>query len=99
MKNGTIIVGGDAGFMTGLYMMGGKIIVLGDMEEGAGESMIGGKIFFGGKAKSFGKNVQVGNPTAEEIEEIKKLFSKYKINSEPKKFKKLTPKKDRPVYG
>jgi len=52
MKNGTIIIGGNSGFMTGLYMMGGQIMVLGDLRKDAGESIIRGKIYVKGEVKA-----------------------------------------------
>jgi glutamate synthase domain-containing protein 3 len=99
MKGGTIIVEGDAGFMTGLYMMGGSIIVLGGLGRGAGESIIGGRIFFAGEAKSLGKNTKVSGVEDGEVNELGELFSRYHVKANAGSFNKITPVKRRPFYG
>ena len=42
MKGGTLVVGGDAGYMTGFMMQEGRIVICGDAADGIGDSMYEG---------------------------------------------------------
>jgi len=102
MKNGTIIVGGNSGFMSGLFMMGGRIIILGNISEDAGESIIRGAIYVRGSIKSLGKNAKVEELDQKDKKELKELLPEYGFNLDEKEydsFKKIVPRSNRPFYG
>jgi glutamate synthase domain-containing protein 3 len=102
MKNGTIIVGGNSGFMSGLFMMGGRIIILGDISDDAGESIIRGTIYVGGQIKSLGKNAKIEELEDEEREELKEILEKYQFQVDKEtcqNFRKIVPRSARPFYG
>jgi glutamate synthase domain-containing protein 3 len=94
MKNGTIVVGGNSGYMTGLYAFGGRIIVCGDIGPSAGESIIGARIYVGGSIASLGKNATVVPPTKKELREVQSLVRKAGLKP-PRSFKKIVPLKKR----
>ena len=77
MKGGTVIIGGNSGFMTGLLMMGGKLIILGDVTEDVGESIMRGTIFVLGNVKSLGKNAVMKETTSEDLNELQEILTKY----------------------
>ena len=102
MKGGTIIVGGNSGFMSGLFMMGGRIIVLGDISEDAGESIIRGAIYVRGNITSLGKNAKVDELNEEDKKELKELLPEYGFDLKEEdynSFKKIVPRSNRPFYG
>jgi glutamate synthase domain-containing protein 3 len=102
MKNGTIIIGGNSGFMSGLFMMGGRIVVLGDISDDAGESIIRGAIYVLGDIKSLGKNAKIEEIDDDDKKELKELLTSYKFELEEEKyntFKKIVPRSKRPFYG
>ena len=80
MKGGTVIIGGNSGFMTGLLMMGGKLIILGDVTEDVGESIMRGTIFVLGNVKSLGKNAVMEETTLEDQNELQEILTEYGFN-------------------
>ena len=92
MKGGTLIIGGNASIMAGLYMMGGEMIVLGDLGGYAGESMISGQIFFAGDFESLGKNASVCDVKEEEAERLFRILGIYGFDSSGLSFRKIVPK-------
>ena len=77
MKGGTVIIGGNSGFMTGLLMMGGKLIILGDVTEDVGESIMRGTIFVLGNVKSLGKNAVMEETTSKDQSELQEILTEY----------------------
>lgn len=77
MKGGTVIIGGNSGFMTGLLMMGGRLIVLGDVTDDAGESIMRGTIYVLGQVKSLGKKAVLKHTTLDDQNELKEVLTKY----------------------
>ena len=100
MKNGTIIIGGNSGFMTGIFMMGGRIIILGDVGDDVAESIIRGVVYVKGKVKSLGNNAKFEELTFEDSLELEEALSKYDFDIDDySEFKKIVPKSTRPFYG
>ena len=92
MKGGTVIIGGNSGYMTGLLMMGGKLIILGDVTDDVGESIMRGSIFVLGDVKSLGKNAVMEKTTTEDINELKEILTEYGFeltDSDYANFKKI----------
>ena len=99
LKGATVIVKGNVGSNIGLFMVGGTIIVVGDAGEKVGDWMIRGEIFIGGSYKSLGNNAKEEPLTTEDKEKLKTLLSKYGIEADVEKFKKIVPISVRPFYG
>ena len=99
LKGATIIVKGNVGNTIGLFMVGGTIIVVGDAGEKVGDWMIRGEIFIGGNYKNLGNNAKEEPLTTEDKEKLKTLLSKYGIEADVEKFKKIVPISVRPFYG
>jgi len=99
LKGATVIVRGDVGDVVGLYMVGGTIIVVGDAGEKIGDWMIRGEIFIGGSYKSLGSNVKERALSPEDKKRLKMLLSKYGIEADIGKFRKIVPMTSRPFYG
>jgi len=66
MKGGTLVVGGNVGYMTGFMMQAGTIIACGDAADGIGDSMYEGTIFVGGSIESRGSDAEVEETTDED---------------------------------
>ena len=81
MKGGTVIIGGNSGYMTGLLMMGGRLIILGDVTDDVGESIMRGTIYVLGDVKSLGKNAIMEKTTPEDQEELKEILTERTQNS------------------
>jgi glutamate synthase domain-containing protein 3 len=77
MKGGTVIIGGNSGYMTGLLMMGGKLIILGDVTDDVGESIMRGTIYVLGNVKSLGKNASMEKASLKDQKELKEILTKY----------------------
>ena len=77
MKGGTVIIGGNSGFMTGLLMMGGRLIILGDVTDDVGESIMRGTIYVLGDVKSLGKNAVMEDFTSEDKMELNETLTQY----------------------
>ena len=102
MKNGTIIIGGDSGFMTGIFMMGGRMIILGDLGADAAESIIRGEIYVLGEVTSLGKNAVIVDVTDDDKKELKSVLEHYDFklsDDDYNKFTKIVSESSRPVYG
>ena len=99
LKGATVIVKGNAGDVVGLYMVGGKIVVCGDAGELVGDWMIRGEIYVGGSYKSLGHNAVETTLSEEDKKWLKETLSKYGIEVDVNKFKKIVPKSKRPFYG
>jgi len=99
LKGATIIVRGNVGDAIGLYMVGGTIIVVGDAGEKVGDWMSRGEIFIGELYKSLGNNAKEETLTPEDKERLKTLLSKYGVEANVERFKKIVPITLRPFYG
>ena len=97
-----IVIGGNSGFMTGIFMMGGRIVILGDVGEDVAESIIRGVIYVKGEVKSLGYNAKIDELTWEDKLELKELLEEYDFDlkeDEYEEFKKIVPESARPFYG
>ena len=74
---GTVMIGGNSGFMTGLLMMGGRLIILGDVTDDVGESIMRGSIYVLGDVKSLGKNAVMEKTTPKDLSELKEILTQY----------------------
>ncbi len=99
LKGATVIVKGDVGDIVGLYMVGGTIVILGNAGEKLGDWMIRGEIFLGGSYKSLGNNAKEVSLSDEDKKKLSELLSKYGLEADVSKFKKIVPVSSRPFYG
>ena len=97
-KGATILVVGNAGNDVGTYMIGGEMIIVGDVGENVGNWFIRGSIFVGGKWQSIGHNCKEISVESEDIRKLERYLSKYNIDANPRKFKKLVPLSVKPFY-
>ena len=67
MKGGTLLIGGNCGYMAGFMMQKGRIIICGDAGEALADSMYEGVIFVGGEiARAGQRRRRSSEPTAED---------------------------------
>ena len=70
MKGGNLIIGGNAGFLTGFMMQKGRIIVCGDVGEAVGDSMYEGTIYVAGEIASLGSDAKTEEVSEDELLDI-----------------------------
>ena len=78
-KGGTIIVGGNAGMMTGFMLQRGRQIICGNVGGGLGDSMYDGAIYVGGKVTSLGVDCVEAELTAADDEFLARKLRIYGI--------------------
>jgi glutamate synthase domain-containing protein 3 len=66
MKGGALLVGEDAGYMTGFMMQKGTLIICGNVGEAVGDSMYEGRIFVGGEIAGLGNDAVIEPLTVED---------------------------------
>lgn len=75
MKGGTIIVEGKIGYQSGFMAHRGKIIALGGAGESCADALWEGEVWVAGEIESLGVDVQVLEPTAEEVAEVDRTLA------------------------
>ena len=70
MKAGNIIVEGKIGYQSGFMAHGGKIIALGGAGDSCADALWEGEVWVAGPVESLGVDVNVVEPTAEEVAEV-----------------------------
>ncbi len=70
MKGGNIVVEGKIGYQSGFMAHSGKIIALGGAGESCADALWEGEVWVAGDVESFGVDVKVVEPTAEEVAEV-----------------------------
>ena len=70
MKGGNIVVEGKIGYQSGFMAHSGKIIALGGAGESCADALWEGEVWVAGPVDSLGVDVNVVEPTAEEVAEI-----------------------------
>jgi len=70
MKAGNIVVEGKIGYQSGFMSHGGKIIALGGAGESCADALWEGEVWVAGPVESLGVDVDVVEPTAEEVAEV-----------------------------
>lgn len=74
MKGGNIIVEGKIGYQSGFMAHSGKIIALGGAGESCADALWQGEVWVAGDIGSLGVDVDVVEPTAEEVAEVDRLL-------------------------
>jgi len=88
MKGGLLLIGGDAGYMTGFMMQRGSIVICGDAGEALADSMYEGVIFVGGEIASLGNDAVFAEITSDEERTLASAFSSYGV-ARPKQLRKI----------
>ncbi|NEK24529.1 hypothetical protein GV827_19290 [Sulfitobacter sp. JBTF-M27] len=70
MKGGNIVVEGTIGYQSGFMAHAGKIIALGGAGESCADALWEGEVWVAGPVESLGVDVNVVEPTAEEVAEV-----------------------------
>ncbi len=70
MKGGNIVVEGKIGYQSGFMAHSGKIIALGGAGESCADALWEGEVWVAGPVESLGVDVDVVEPTAEEVAEV-----------------------------
>ncbi len=70
MKGGNIVVEGKIGYQSGFMAHSGKIIALDGAGESCADALWEGEVWVAGDVESFGVDVKVVEPTAEEVAEV-----------------------------
>ena len=70
MKGGNIVVEGKIGYQSGFMAHSGKIIALGGAGESCADALWEGEVWVAGDVDSLGVDVNVVEPTAEEVAEV-----------------------------
>jgi len=74
MKGGNIVVEGKIGYQSGFMAHRGKIIALGGAGESCADALWEGEVWVAGPVDSYGVDVKVIEPTAEEVAEVDKIL-------------------------
>lgn len=74
MKGGNIIVEGKIGYQSGFMAHSGKIISLGGAGHSCADALWEGEVWVAGEVDSLGVDVEVVEPTAEEVAEVDKIL-------------------------
>ena len=79
MKGGTLLIGGNCGYMAGFMMQKGRLVVCGDAGEALADSMYEGIVFVGGQIASLGNDTVIEEPTLEERTWLNELLATYRV--------------------
>jgi formylmethanofuran dehydrogenase subunit C len=65
-----MVIGGNAGFLTGFMMQKGRIIICGNAGEALGDSMYEGTIYVAGNIGSLGSDAKVEEMSEDELIDV-----------------------------
>lgn len=74
MKGGNIVVEGTIGYQSGFMAHSGKIIALGGAGASCADALWQGEVWVAGPVESLGVDVQVLDPTAEQVAEVEAIL-------------------------
>jgi formylmethanofuran dehydrogenase subunit C len=89
MKGGTVLIGGNAGYMTGFMMQKGTIIILGDAGAALGDSLYEGRIFLGGNITELGNDAVLADVSGDDKRELAALLAVHGYDSSRYNFQKV----------
>jgi glutamate synthase domain-containing protein 3 len=88
MKGGTLLIGGDAGYMTGFMMQKGTIVIRGNAGDALADSMYEGTVFVGGEIASLGNDAVIEAPSPEDERTLRDLLETWAVPG-PASFRKV----------
>lgn len=89
MKGGNIVVEGRIGYQSGFMAHAGKIIALGGAGESCADALWEGEVWVAGEIESLGVDVQVIEPTAEEVAEVDAILEPMGLVDSSRNWRKM----------
>lgn len=89
MKGGNIIVEGKIGYQSGFMSHRGRIIALGGAGESCADALWQGEVWVAGEIDSLGVDVNVVEPTAEEVAEVDAILDPLGLVDSSRNWRKM----------
>jgi len=89
MKGGNIVVEGKIGYQSGFMAHSGKIIALGGAGESCADALWEGEVWVAGPVDSLGVDVNVVEPTAEEVAEVDAILDPLGLVDSSREWRKM----------
>lgn len=89
MKGGNIVVEGKIGYQSGFMAHSGKIIALGGAGESCADALWQGEVWVAGEIDSLGVDVNVVEPTAEEVAEVDAILDPLGLVDSSRNWRKM----------
>ena len=89
MKGGNIVVEGKIGYQSGFMAHAGKIIALGGAGESCADALWQGEVWVAGEIASLGVDVNVVEPTAEEVAEVDAILDPLGLVDSSRNWRKM----------
>lgn len=89
MKSGNIVVEGKIGYQSGFMAHSGKIIALGGGGKSCGDALWRGEVWVAGDIESLGVDVNVIEPTAEDVAEVDAILDPMGLKDTSREWRKL----------
>ena len=89
MKGGNIVVEGKIGYQSGFMAHSGKIIALGGAGESCADALWEGEVWVAGPVESLGVDVNVVEPTAEEVAEVDAILDPLGLKDTSRDWRKM----------
>jgi len=89
MKGGNIIVEGKIGYQSGFMAHKGRIIALGGAGESCADALWEGEVWVAGEIESMGVDVNIVEPTAEEVAEVDALLDPLGLKDTSRNWRKM----------
>ena len=89
MKNGNIVVEGRIGYQSGFMAHRGRIIALGGAGDSCADALWQGEVWVAGPVDSLGVDVNVVEPTAEEVAEVDAILDPLGLKDTSREWRKM----------
>lgn len=89
MKGGNIVVEGKIGYQSGFMAHSGRIIALGGAGASCADALWEGEVWVAGEVESLGVDVNVVEPTAEEVAEVDALLEPLGLVDSARNWRKM----------
>ena len=89
MKGGNIVVEGKIGYQSGFMAHSGKIIALGGAGASCADALWKGEVWVAGEIESLGVDVNVIEPTAEEVAEVDAILDPLGLKDTSRDWRKM----------
>lgn len=89
MKAGTIVVEGKIGYQSGFMAHSGKIIALGGAGASCADALWAGEVWVAGPVESYGVDVKVVEPSAEEVAEVDEILDPLGLRDTSREWRKM----------
>lgn len=89
MKGGNIVVEGRVGYQSGFMAHGGRIIALGGAGQSCADALWQGEVWTAGEVDSLGVDVNVVEPTAEEVAEVDEILRPLGLDDSSRNWRKM----------